>query len=93
MPEGTLQINLPPEVPGCASVKFKAGALPGFGHVCFQDRGMKTQTEIGQVRIIRNVRLHWNCPPVPVKGEDDIHLFFRQFKVKHLEKKGGGSSF
>lgn len=55
----------------------------------FKTGGMKTQTELGQVRIIRNVRLHWNCPPVPVKGEDDIHLFFRQFKVKHLEKKGG----
>lgn len=46
MPEGTLQINLPPEVPGCASVKFKAGALPGFGHVCFQDRGYENTDRI-----------------------------------------------
>lgn len=39
------------------------------------------------MRIIRNVLDHWDCPPVSVKAEDDIHLLFRQLKVKHLAGK------
>lgn len=44
---------------------------------------------------MRNILGYWNCPPVPVKAEDDIHLLFRQLKVEHLaeEKKGNKSFF
>lgn len=44
---------------------------------------------------MRNILGYWNCPPVPVKAEDDIHLLFRQLEVEHLaeEKKGNKSFF
>lgn len=39
------------------------------------------------IKIIRNILQHCNRSPVSVKGEDDIHLLFRQLEVKHLVEK------